>query len=94
MKLTRILIKAQCAAGWARESKFTDAVRAMIKHSRGCLDRDHDIDPDKMTLTEFLDAIDDQRITFSLQTGGQGQFFREIGCLGDSYNMAKIWKED
>lgn len=96
MKVTNISVKAQCAAGWARESKFTDAVRAMIRHSRGCIDRSHEIDPDRMTLSEFLDAIDDQRISFTLfaPSGEDGKPSREIGCLGDRYNEAKIWEEE
>ncbi len=89
METTNIYIHAACAAGWARKNKFTDAVREMCRFARST------INPDKMTLSEFLKAVDDQKINLWLvaDTGENPErpVCRDFATLGDDYNDAKIY---
>ncbi len=88
MKTKRMYVYASCAAGWARSNSLASAIREMVRYSRGY------IDPKKMTLAEFLEAVDDQRITLHLYEEMPDGKFRDAGCLGDNYNTAKLFEEE
>ena len=88
MKIKKVLVTASCAAGWGVAGKFSDAVREMARRSRGF------VDPDEMTLSEFLAMVDDQRISLMLadpgEDGEDNSTRRDFACLGDNFNDAKF----
>lgn len=85
MKTTPITIYASNLTGWARAERLTDAIRAMIRHSKGGEDGKLTL---RMSLGDFLDLIDEQEVKiFLLDT----EAVNEVGTLGDNYNTAKLY---
>ena len=85
-KTTKVYVQAACPAGWARAEKFSDAIREMMRYSRGF------IDP-CMTLSEFLKMIDEQQVGLTLLEETPDGKFKEVGILGDDFNTAKLIQE-
>lgn len=91
MEIKKVWVKASCAAGWSMGVKFSDAVRGMVRHSRGY------VDPENMSLSEFLEQVDDQRISLMLveqKVDEEGRpKYPDFGCLGDNFNEAKVFSD-
>jgi hypothetical protein len=85
MKTTPITIHANSQTGWANAERLTDAIRAMIRHSKGGADKRLTL---KMPLGEFLDLIDEQEVRIHLL---DAEAVNEVGTLGDNYNTAKLY---
>ena len=85
MKTTPITIYARSQTGWATDARLTDAIRAMIRHSKGGADKKLTL---KMPLGDFLDLIDEQEVRINLL---DTKAVNELGTMGDNYNTAKLY---
>ena len=88
MKTKRMYVMASCAAGWGRGVSLASAIREMVRYSRGY------VNPKRMTLSRFLEAVDNQQITLHLYEEMPDGKFRDAGCLGDNYNTTKLFEEE
>lgn len=85
-KTTKVYVQAACPTGWARAEKFSDAIREMMRHSRGF------VEPE-MRLGKFLKMIDEQQVGLTLLEETPDGKFKEVGILGDDFNTAKLIQE-